>query len=516
MDFSILLQKLSTKLEFLFNKPKIFIPILILSSLILRFFYLPFELPIASDAIVYFSYASDIATLGGFPNYLISNDGWAIFLSFFFMILPSNEFMDYMLTQRILSVILSSITIVPVYLLCRKFFGIQYSLIGATIFAFEPRLIMNSLMGITEPLYILLGTSAVVLFFHIEKKYNYLSFFVLGLCSIVKVEGVFLFFAITIMYFIKNKLNLETLKGIFVGISIFLLTWGFMIFNRINLGGTDYSTDRIQYSTKHLIQSSIDDGSLFVIDGLINLLKFLGWDLIPIFILFVPIGFIILVKNRNVNKMIILIPIVIMMFPAFYAYAAKAFDTRYLFILYPFFSILSLYTIELFIKKVNIKKIIIIILISSILIVSILFIEYKKIDIDHEEESLRLVYEIEKRSKVINEYYPESQYVIIPALSNSEKFPILASDLEHKIKLVGEKRDNLQEYLVFGRTQGLTHLVVDDKVYPQYRMKFLKDVFENEGKYPYLIKIFDSKDFGYNYNLKIFEIDYEAFDKIHN
>ncbi len=512
MNLNIILQKLSTNTEFLLNKPKIFIPILILSSLILRFFYLPFELPVASDAFVYFSYATDIATLGGFPNYLISNDGWAIFLSFFFMILPSDEFMDYMLTQRILSVILSSITIIPVYLLCRKFFGIQYSLIGATIFAFEPRLIMNSLIGITEPLYILLGTSAVALFFQIEKKYNHLSFFLLGLCSIVKVEGIFLFFAITIMYFISNKLRLEAFKWYFVSASIFLLTLGFMIINRISIGGTDYSTDRLQHSTKYLIQSSIDDGGLFVIDGLINLLKFLGWDLIPIFILFVPIGFIILVKNRNVNKIIILIPIAVMMFPAFYAYAAKAFDTRYLFILYPFFSILSLYAIELFIKKVKIKKIIFIVLIISLIIISISFIEYKKINVEHEEEAVLLAYEVGKRTKVINEYYPESQYIVIPTLSNVEKFPTLTSNLVYETKLLTIKEDNLKEFLEIARNDGLTHLIVDDREYPSYRMGFLNDIFVNEKKYPYLTKVFDSKDFDYSYRLKIFEVNYDEFD----
>ena len=61
---------------------------------------------------------------------------------------------------------------------------------------------------------------------------------------------------------------------------------------------------------------------------------------------------------------------------------------------------------------------------------------------------------------------------------------------------------------------GLTHLVVDDREYPQYRMKFLKDVFEDEEKYPYLIRVFNSKDFDYNYRLKIFEIDYDKFADI--
>lgn len=151
-------------------------------------------------------------------------------------------------------------------------------------------------------------------------------------------------------------------------------------------------------------------------------------------------------------------------------------------------------------------------LIIGLLVTSISFIEYKKMDVEHEEEAVRLAYEVVKRAKVINEYYPESQYVVIPALSSLEKFPVLTSDLLYETKLVKSKGSNLQEYIEVGSTEGLTHLVIDDREYPQYRMKFLKDVFVNEEKYPYLIKIFDSKNFGYDYRLKIFEIDYEKFD----
>ena len=40
--------------------------------------------------------------------------------------------------------------------------------------------------------------------------------------------------------------------------------------------------------------------------------------------------------------------------------------------------------------------------------------------------------------------------------------------------------------------------------------------FFNEKKYPYLIKKFDSEDFGLKYEVKIFEIDYKKFDEIFN
>ena len=41
---------------------------------------------------------------------------------------------------------------------------------------------------------------------------------------------------------------------------------------------------------------------------------------------------------------------------------------------------------------------------------------------------------------------------------------------------------------------------------------FLKDVFNNEKNFPYLIKEYDSKDRGLNYHVKIFKIDYEKLE----
>jgi hypothetical protein len=58
---------------------------------------------------------------------------------------------------------------------------------------------------------------------------------------------------------------------------------------------------------------------------------------------------------------------------------------------------------------------------------------------------------------------------------------------------------------------GLTHLVIDDA---ETRPDFLKNVFYNEEKYPYLIKVFDSKDYNNKINLKIFKIDYELFNSL--
>ena len=47
---------------------------------------------------------------------------------------------------------------------------------GSALFAFEPHLIQNSLLGLTEPLYIFLVISSLVLFLSKNKKLTYVSY----------------------------------------------------------------------------------------------------------------------------------------------------------------------------------------------------------------------------------------------------------------------------------------------------------------------------------------------------
>ena len=72
-----------------------------------------------------------------------------------------------------MSASLSVLTIIPVYLLCKKFVKNEYALLGAGIFVLEPRIIQNSLLGITEPLYIILGS--ISLLFFLSNKIVYSS-----------------------------------------------------------------------------------------------------------------------------------------------------------------------------------------------------------------------------------------------------------------------------------------------------------------------------------------------------
>ena len=90
--------------------------------------------------------------------------------------------------------------------------------------------------------------------------------------------------------------------------------------------------------------------------------------------------------------------------------------------------------------------------------------------------------------------------------------------LPHKINVISlenefgidysDKFDSVESFILEHDKQ-LTHLIVDTM---DHRQNFLKDVFDNEKNYPYLIKEWDSKNDGFTYHVKIFKINYELFN----
>ena len=167
---SSLIYKIEEKITFFIDKPVISLLIIGSISLAIRLLFFDSEISIRQDANAYFWYAMDMSILNYFPSSAHANDGWPMALSGIFYIFNFNNYLDYTILQRITTIIISTLTIIPVYYLCKKFFQPSYSLMGAALFAFEPHLIQNSLLGLTEPLYIILVISALSLFLSENKK----------------------------------------------------------------------------------------------------------------------------------------------------------------------------------------------------------------------------------------------------------------------------------------------------------------------------------------------------------
>ena len=94
-----------------------------------RMYYFPFDIPIIHDSIDYFSYAVVVSQQGHFPlGWELSNNGWPTFLSIFYAISNDGGIWEFIYIQRMLTVVISVLTIIPVYLLCTRFVPTKYAI----------------------------------------------------------------------------------------------------------------------------------------------------------------------------------------------------------------------------------------------------------------------------------------------------------------------------------------------------------------------------------------------------
>lgn len=489
------------------NNVKIKISLLgiFLIGLGIRVFYFPYDLPLISDGVDNFMYASAINFFGHLPTeWTPINNGWPIFLSFWFSIINLENTLQYMQLQRIISILLSSLITIPVYYLCKKFFDKKIALVGAALIAFDPRIILNSLLGVTEPLFILLGASSLIIFLQYQRKMMILSFMLASCATIVRSEGLFLFFTLTILYFIKYKISKEILKTYLPCVMIFILILIPIIDYRIEVAGYDGIFQRAIIGTGQIVSMTNPDGNLEIFEGFGLFIKYLGWIMIPNFLIFLPFGIIQFFKHRkNETNFIIIFPIVCSI-PILYAYIVQAQDTRYLYFLFPIFSLISLYSVKKYVSRFRKKDLIIVIIIVGIFIGSISFYEFTKIDYNMERELNKIARNIPISPSGLNFHPTIARYIAATELP--EQWPY---DEVRKIKFIPSKNyDSLEDFITNSRND-VTHIIIDnDSNLP----KFLQQVFQSEEKYEYLNKVYDSKDYGFEYHVKLFKINYEKFD----
>jgi hypothetical protein len=498
------------------TKYTIFVLVIIGITIGIRYYFYPSNIPLSSDALHYFWYSSDIYQIGGLPNnWTPANNGWPIFVSIFFTIFDSKDVFTLMQIQRILSVLISVIIVIPTYFLCKKFVARKFAIIGASLVSFDPRLMINSFLGVTDLLFLLLITSSLVLFLYSNKKLVYFSFALVSLATIVRAEGLCFFLVLSIMFFIRyRKGNWKTFVKYLILLGIFILIILPISLDRIEVTGSDGIFMRSAYVGNELVSdftnnNLVEDNS-GIVNGLKTFVKYLIWVMIPNFIIFIPLGIFLIFRNRNFDKNTIILSLGIMSIPALYAYTVPALDTRYLYTLFPMFSVLSVLAINRIIGKINKSNIIIVIIISAIIISSVLFYDYKKIDYEHERESFEIMNEISIMVDGVNKSSSESKYLSTSQTIN--QWPKPYSEIEFNIEIIlYQNENNLQEWISKSKDKGLTHILIDNN---KQQPDFLKEIFFEETKYTYLTKIYDSKNQGFEYQVKVFEINYELFESL--
>lgn len=530
------------------KKPIVFLVLIALAGLFLRLVYFPYDVPLFNDSLGYFWYAIDMSILNQLPpGHSLVNNGWPSFLSLIFQQMDSSNFLDYHNMQRFVGVVFSVATIFPVYFLCSMYFKKSYSLLGATLFIFEPRLIGNSLLGVPESMYVFLMASLLFLFLSNDFKKIYLAFAIVALLAITRYEGLLMIIPTSIVFFIRFRKQKKDLIKYIICISVFILILVPMAYLKNETMGQDGFISHVSAGPIYY-QSSIQENSSalgdFLYLGSINLIKYAGWVQIPSFIIFIPLGIILIFKSIDYKKITIILSILIMLIPAFYGYSREIQDTKYLYVLYPIFCVLACFTFKIFLEKFHRRNLIFCVIIGGIILSSMIFVEWKAMDNEHYRETYKIFTEIGQKEMKINKelglYGGELTYFSWIVLHNVDEFPVSyfekpsskitwtpfggkAVTISGLIKEAEEYHnpeiDNLRDYFQVLVNQKITHLLLDEfnntpLINDELRLHLI-DIFNHENKYPFLVKEYDSKENGFNYHIKLFKIDYKMLEEFY-
>ena len=529
------------------KKPIVFLVLIALAGLFLRLVYFPYDVPLFNDSLGYFWYAIDMSILNQLPpGHSLVNNGWPSFLSLIFQQMDSSNFLDYHNMQRFVGVVFSVATIFPVYFLCSMYFKKSYSLLGATLFIFEPRLIGNSLLGVPESMYVFLMASLLFLFLSNDFKKIYLAFAIVALLAIVRYEGLLMIIPTSIVFFIRFRKQKKDLIKYIICISVFILILVPMAYLKNETMGQDGFVSHIGAGSHKFFHSKVQTTEEFLYLGSVNLIKYAGWVQIPSFIIFVPLGIIFIFKSLDYKKIIIILSILIMLIPAFYGYSREIQDTKYLYVLYPIFCVLACFTFKIFLEKFHRRNLIFCVIIGGIILSSMIFVEWKAMDNEHYLETYKIFTEIGQKEMKINKelglYGGELTYFSWVVLQNVDEFPVSYFEKPSSkitwtpfgVKAVSKDSalrkeieeccnpeiDNLRDYFQALEKQKITHLLLDESnnvpwLNDKLRLH-LADIFNHENKYPFLVKEYDSKKNGYSYYVKLFEINYDLYNELIN
>jgi len=506
----------------------------------LRFYYFPYDVPIVTDGFFSFVYAMQTVFDSSLPiGYTTTNSGWSNFLSLFFIFSDTSDPLHLMDIQRTLSIILSTITVIPAFFIFRRFVGVRWALFGSFLLSVEPWLLLISLEGINYSLYFFLFVLTISLFLKKTNVSLLLSFACIACATLVRYEGLLLLIPLSIMYFLKfkdKKSIIRFLGMIFIFMIILMPTAALRIQATENICyesffgvicGEDGIFEKVlsgpYFIEKYFISESPVLGDPahektdkpmfdhFIFISINNFVKFLGYSTIPFFAFFILFSLGLIIKNRTFwkfdwDKKMILLTTGIMLLPAIYAYGRGIEEVRYVLVAIPLICILSIYWTNIISEKISRDKKIIAILVVLVLISSVIFIEFNKRDSIHDRESFLVSQKIVELTNVTNTFHQDG-YVKTAVLSSN--WPVLPEAGQNgKLvnvfqKIPTKNYNDLEEFIINSEKSGLKYLVIDKD------NELFTDLRINPAKYPYLVKKFDSDGFDYTNQFSIYEIKYE-------
>jgi hypothetical protein len=521
-------------------------------SFILKFYHMDFSIPPTSDDTYGYVLRSFSILNNDFTEPIRKTLGWPILISVFYNLFNSENLLDYVNTARFLSMVISTLTIFPMYLFARKFFDAKFSIMASSMLVFEPHLLYNSTSALSESIFIFITIFSC--YFILEKKFNYsylLAFFIGGLAVWMRFNGLITIVILSLIFFILYKPSKKNITKFSLCLLIFLIVISPMLIQKNEQYGNPFYFSQtnqlfsgnyaniLSENSRNLDYSYsdfIDNYGLnefiqrFLLNGISNLLETISKLAFPYLIIFLPFG-IILSFRFSVSRTLIgsLWIMLLGSISIFVIYFSIMPDKRLLYHTFPFLIILS----TIFVQKIiqnglstfsfsqQQKNLIILFIIVLILIASCIFtirydspseLIYKEklsfteqitdkfngniLDGGHTLEFLKFV-NFNESPEDFKSYKTKNQTELFKNPDKLNEIILSSTSLQHLIEI--------------GKQYDLDYIAVNknniDPLYP-----FLDDIYHNENKYHFLEKVFDTEiNNNQKFHAKIFKINYEKF-----
>ena len=498
---------------------------------------------------------------GDFTEHPRKTLGWSIFISPFFHMTDSNNFLEYVSIARGLGLAISIITIIPMYVLSRKFFDAKYSLCAVGLFAFEPHLNHVSGLGYTEPLYILATILSLYFILNKNSNYSYLSFLTIGLLWWVRWNGIVMLLIASIIFFTNFKKTPKLFLKYFACLAICLIVVSPMLIERNgqfgsplffsqnehmftgeyatimaeNMMGVEYSA--FDYVDDHGFGKFIEK---FVFLGIYNLLFTLFKMSLPYLIFFLPFGILFSLRSFDQEKKYIRSNwiLILISLGAFIFYFAIMPEKRLIYHVYPFLIILAAISLQRLVEyglptfsfNEKQKKICLVGIMCTVLLLSSLYtLRYEVPDPILSNEEILFAETLENKfdGKILDAGYtlkglyyvhvmdPDGVFKNYKITQNSGAYYMFEFNSEN-VNLMPTMlyAKSLEDFIEVSYEYELNYISINKKgvilFYP-----YLDEIYENEDKFPYLTKVFDTENEGFEkLKAKVFEIDYKIFYEI--
>ena len=531
---------------------------IIFISLILKLYTTDFSIPVFSDNLSY-ALSAIAHTNGDFSQSSHRGTGWSIFVAIFYSFINSENFLVYSNTIKIISLAVASSTVFLVYQLGRKFFDQRYSLVAAGLFAFIPHLNYNSGFGLTEPLYHL--TLIAAFYFAINKNTKFIipSLLLVGILWWIKLNEIFPLIILIIIYFVTKRNSPNLYRNLFIGILIFLAVISPMLYDRYEQFGDPFFFGYSPYiftgSWEKIISIEVGHGQenqattafdfidenglvsffqTFFLNGIYNVLSILWKISFPYLFILIPFGIIFSFRAFDQDKKLILANwlFIILSLGSLILVFSLIPDQRHLYFIFPFLIIfctipiqrVTEYGLNTFSFSQKQKSIFLVIVVSIVLVLSVWFtLRYDVSDPLLENEKYEFANYVLKNldGHSLREFGNSLDYLNLVYVENSPNNfknckveynkELCQYDKNHsffdRITITG---NSIEEIVTKGEAYDLKYIITNKEKNDFHG--FIDDIYLQEEKYPYLKKIFDSSNQGFEkLKIKVFEIDYKKF-----